>query len=518
MKPFRVLGALLGCAVLSLTGVRAADFRVPTPEELPGASEAVRGALAALEKKETAEAVKQLRAAASKGDANAQFVLGLCFQYGQGVTQSLEEARAMYVKASANGQAAAQFFLGMFLLGSDADSVRRDAKTAIGWLERAAGQKFYRAHHQLADVYLTGLGVSRDVAKARLWLLKASQDGDPVSSYRLAIMAEKGEGLEKPDPDEALKLYLKAAAEGLPDAMVYLGRMHQTGVRGEPDLGKAREYYENAEKLKSAEARFRLGQLHQYGLGVKKDEARAVFYYRKGAEQNEPNCMFQMGLMAAAGTGIKKDEAEARDWYKRAAAMNFAPAYHALAVMHEEGRGGLEKNVREALSHYLRAGELGDAASQNKLGVWYRSEDGPVARDPVAAAAWFGLAAQSGYPAAQVNLGLMAEEGAGMPNNYALAGRLYEAAAAQGHGLGIYFMGRLLENGTGTAPDLVGAYVLYEQAAAVHPPAAEARDSLQKKLTPEQLKEAEEQLAAKRAAPTKTAVPKAAETPAAQGR
>jgi TPR repeat protein len=201
--------------------------------------------------------------------------------------------------------------------------------------------------------------------------------------------------------------------------------------------------------------------------------------------------------------------------------MNFAPALSALAVIHEEGKGGVEADEKEALRHYLKAGELGDVASQNKMGIWYRSDSGPVFQDNVAAAAWFGRAAQAGYAAAQVNLGLMAEEGVGMPRNEAMAGQLYEAAAAQGHGLGIFFMARLLENGTGTAPDPVGAYVLYNQAAIVHPPAAEARDALKKKLSPEQLEKATAQIDAKKsAAPPaeKSAAKPATEKPPAAAR
>ena len=82
-----------------------------------------------------------------------------------------------------------------------------------------------------------------------------------------------------------------------------------------------------------------------------------------------------------------------------------------------------------------------------------------------------------------------------MPRNFALAGQLFQAAAAQGHALGMFFMGRLLESGQGAPPDPVAAYVLYEQAAPLHPPAAEARDALKPKLNGEQLEEAAKQLA-----------------------
>ena len=37
----------------------------------------------------------------------------------------------------------------------------------------------------------------------------------------------------------------------------------------------------------------------------------------------------------ALNASAKKDDADAREFFKRAAAMNFAPALHALAVIHE---------------------------------------------------------------------------------------------------------------------------------------------------------------------------------------
>lgn len=104
-----------------------------------------------------------------------------------------------------------------------------------------------------------------------------------------------------------------------------------------------------------------------------------------------------------------------------------------------------------------------------------------------------------------------------MPRNYALAGQLFESAAAQGHGLGMYFMARLLENGAGTPPDPVGAFVLYEQASRVHPPAAEARDALKKILSPDQLKAAQAQLEKARAKGQPTAGLEAAPADAGAG-
>jgi hypothetical protein len=60
----------------------AASFRVPDTDELPKSSEGVKKALVMLRNKETGSALKQLKELAAAGDAEGQFILGLCYQYG----------------------------------------------------------------------------------------------------------------------------------------------------------------------------------------------------------------------------------------------------------------------------------------------------------------------------------------------------------------------------------------------------------------------------------------------------
>ncbi len=49
------------------------------------------------------EAVRWYRLAADQGNAGAQYNLGLCYENGWGVTQSLEEAARWYRKAAEQG-------------------------------------------------------------------------------------------------------------------------------------------------------------------------------------------------------------------------------------------------------------------------------------------------------------------------------------------------------------------------------------------------------------------------------
>jgi TPR repeat protein len=54
-----------------------------------------------------AEAVRLYRLAAAQGDADAQFNLGLMFAYGEGVAQDKAEAVRLYRLAAAQGDAKA---------------------------------------------------------------------------------------------------------------------------------------------------------------------------------------------------------------------------------------------------------------------------------------------------------------------------------------------------------------------------------------------------------------------------
>ena len=60
-----------------------------------------------------AEAVKWYRKAADQGDAAAQFNLGVMYATGQGVPQDYAEAVKWYRKAAEQGHAGAQYNLGV---------------------------------------------------------------------------------------------------------------------------------------------------------------------------------------------------------------------------------------------------------------------------------------------------------------------------------------------------------------------------------------------------------------------
>jgi TPR repeat protein len=79
----------------------------------------------------------------------AQFLRGLSFASGQGVTRDYAQAAQCYTEAAEQGHSLAQL--------------------------------------NLADLYAQGQGVTRDEAKALIWLTKAANSGNPAAQYRLGV-------------------------------------------------------------------------------------------------------------------------------------------------------------------------------------------------------------------------------------------------------------------------------------------------------------------------------------------
>jgi S1-C subfamily serine protease len=160
--------------------------------------------------------------------------------------------------------------------------------------------------------------------------------------------------------------------------------------------------------------------------------------------------------------------------------------------MYDDGKG-LPKNEVEAAKWYRRAAEQGDAFAQKHLGIKYENGEG-LPKNEVEAAKWYRRAAEQGDAFAQMLLAAMYEDGKGLPKNEVEAAKWYRRAAergeafAQQHLGGMYFLGR------GVPQDYVAAYKWFNIAAAGQEPkvaadAAQFRDALARRMSPDQIAE-----------------------------
>ncbi len=112
--------------------------------------------------------INEFRQAAEAGDADAQFEMGVLYQYGRGVPQNLSEALSFYRKAAEQGHLGAQSNLG--ILYASGLLIPRDYSQALHWFMKAANQGDAFAQNNLCRLHSFGEGVPRDYVTAYMWL------------------------------------------------------------------------------------------------------------------------------------------------------------------------------------------------------------------------------------------------------------------------------------------------------------------------------------------------------------
>ncbi|NBV23280.1 MAG: hypothetical protein EBS05_15335 [Proteobacteria bacterium] len=196
-------------------------------------------------------AFNQLQAAADKGDAVAQFRLGLTLLLreddahlaaalgrgwsasngqitsgGGGPTPPEVEAAKWLKAAAEQGHAGAQFQLALHLI----DPLSRGFNKTEGlrWLQAAANSSLPAAQFQLARLHQEGGAGRKDLTKAARWLRRAADQGHAPAQTNLAALAMDAKQLGA-DYGEGVRWLRLAAAGGHPQARRDLRRIFGAG-------------------------------------------------------------------------------------------------------------------------------------------------------------------------------------------------------------------------------------------------------------------------------------------------
>ena len=124
----------------------------------------------------------EIKAAADKGDADAQFKLGVMNERGKDVPKNDVAAAEWYRKAADQGNVAAQYYLGdMYRYGS---GVPENYAEAVKWFRKAADQGSAAAQYSLGVMYMNGEGVPESNIKAYAWFSVAKTRAQGHASAR----------------------------------------------------------------------------------------------------------------------------------------------------------------------------------------------------------------------------------------------------------------------------------------------------------------------------------------------
>lgn len=134
----------------------------------------------------------EARQAAERGEAVAQFNLGIRYANGEGVEKDEAEAVKWVRKAAEQNYARAQFTLGCYYLSGK--GVEKDRAEAVKWYRKAAEQNFAPAQLILGCCYEIGSGVEKDLVEGHMWLSLGTAkecDSDATAVTTLARIASQ---------------------------------------------------------------------------------------------------------------------------------------------------------------------------------------------------------------------------------------------------------------------------------------------------------------------------------------
>ncbi len=194
--------------------------------------------LAAFKRGDYATALKEWKAAAQKGQPEAEYDLGLLYAKGLGVARDLSVAQQWYEAAALQGNSQAEFSLGqMYAQGW---GIPPDEGAAVRWMEMATNGN--SEDTDLAWLPIEGYGVQVDYAKAAYWYRLAADQGHPEAQFELAELYSQGRGVPR-DQTESFKLTKAAASQGFTRAATALGWLYANGRGVEKDEKQAFFWY-----------------------------------------------------------------------------------------------------------------------------------------------------------------------------------------------------------------------------------------------------------------------------------
>lgn len=381
---------------------------------------------------------KLVTTSAEKGCSEAQMFLGIKYM-GAGI---YDAALKWLEKAAEQGEREAQWRLGScYFYGN---GVEKDYNTAIEWYKEATRNGSAIAPFELGKCYETGTGVTKNPSLAFKYYKIAADNGHSKAKFRLGLCYLYEQGVDE-DYDKAVACFEEVTKEcNDVDAQYYLGYCYSSqGLSGyEDDDKKAVLWLTKAVEQNHIMAHYFLALHYFSGVGVRKNMEKAVELFTIAAKANEASSQYYLAICYSQGKGVEENLRTAVSWCEKSAANKCEEAigyleslksmlpYSEYTELSEEERkkilettdiqecysngmgyiSGAVRNYKKAFPWFKKAAACGDATSQYFIGSFYETGKG-IHPDLRKAKEWYQKAIDNGSSEAEIAMSnLCAEE------------------------------------------------------------------------------------------------------------
>lgn len=313
--------------------------------------------------------LKEQRALADAGDAQAQLTVGLAYGKGLGVRVDWVEAVKWFKKA------------------------------AVGVSSAAA-----HANYLVGHAYQRGFGVSIDVNESFKFHKRGAELGFEEAQYQVGAVYFHGNVHVPVDKEESVK-WLKLAAEtGHVRAQFVLGNIYSKGDGAAINEMAGNFWYGLAAESGDADSQYFVGKAFRYGIAASDtqwwcpiNEAMSTSWWKKSAAQGNSLAKFSLGMFLI----IDGDELEGLKWLRQ---LVEAPIVNLSA--------GNPTIVCSLLSREFIASKRDVPSVQYIMGKFCFAGDG-VQTYILEGIEWFRMSAEGGHPEAieyMKNLAILEEQ------------------------------------------------------------------------------------------------------------
>lgn len=303
--------------------------------------------------------IVELKARAKKGEAEAQYDLGMRFLSGKGVKQSGEVAGQWVRKAAEKGLAEAQYIYAKMLDCKISDAgFHWHHDQASNLFRKAAEQGYAPAQCALAERLYEGDFIRQSYPEALQWIQKAVVQDLVEAQYRLGMFHLEGRAIVPRNVSEAVHWIRIAAERGFPKAMEQLGLFYLNGTGVERSYSEAAQWFLKAVNHEMREAQYQLARLYSLGLGVEQSDEKAAKWYFEAASLNNHKAFEPLAMCYLEGRGIEKNVEYAAQYFEIEAYRGNIRAQRMLADLYARGEGVEQSN--EEAARWREHAELGD--------------------------------------------------------------------------------------------------------------------------------------------------------------
>lgn len=306
-------------------------------------------------KKDVEKTVKFYQMAVDLGDSHAMCILGLLYQDGKEVKQDIQKCIQLYESAISLNNPDGMYNLA--LLYHEGTHVKRDIQKSIKLYEKSLEYGNISSLSILGQIYYLEHDVEKDIKKSIDYYEKAIEYGidDQYVYYNLgSIYLSKSLGYR--NPNKAFNLFEKSMKLGHLKSMNNLALMYEKGEGVEKNIEKSLELYFKAIKLGNVDA---LNNLGHYYFSLEKYED-ALSLYLKAISLGDSPALNNLAIMYFQGKGVDKDINLGIELYKKAVALKNTTAMNNLGKIYLFGEG-VDVDLQKAKVLYQESARLGDS-------------------------------------------------------------------------------------------------------------------------------------------------------------